>query len=70
MFTHIIAIIIATVALLGAHVPAHAATAYLVRCESTSSATGRLVYVGEYRYSGQTYYFTFPTYCPYSVEVY
>lgn len=72
MFTRTLAALLALVILLGAHVPAHAAArAYLVHCDSTSNpTTGRVMYVGEYRYSGQSFFYTFPTYCPYSVEVY
>ncbi len=68
MPTRILTTLIAVFALL-AHMPAHAAIAYLVRCESTSSVTGKFIYVGTYQYSGQQFTFTFTSYCPYSVEV-
>ena len=61
------AILAAFIALAGT--PAQAATAYLVSCTSSSSATGKLIYVGVYNHAGATLTFTFSTYCPYSVEL-
>lgn len=57
--------------LLATPATAHAAQAYLVSCNSTSSpVSGRLVYVGVYEYGGRRYEFVFPTYCPSTVEIY
>jgi hypothetical protein len=49
---------------------AHAATAFLVSCNATTSVTGRFIYVGIYQYGGQHFQRAFSTYCPQSVEVY
>lgn len=69
MFTRILAAALTAIALLGAHVPAQAATAYLLSCNSSSSATGRLIYVGTYAYQGVTLNYAFDSYCPYSIEI-
>jgi hypothetical protein len=50
--------------------PAHAATAYLQSCNSTSSVTGRHIFVGVYSYGGQLIEQTFTSYCPHSIEIY
>ena len=63
--------LLAALALFGFAAPAQAAQAYLVSCNSTSSpVTGRLIYVGEYQYGGRSYYYTFTSYCPNTVEIY
>lgn len=69
MFTRILAAALTAITLLGAHVPAYAATAYLITCNAATSATGRLFYVGTYDYAGATFTYTFDQYCPYSIEI-
>lgn len=71
MFTRILVTLLAFVTLLGVAAPAMAGPrATLVRCEMmTSPNTGRPIYMGEYRYLSDTYYFNFTSYCPYSVEL-
>lgn len=71
MFSRILATLLAFVTLMGVAAPAMAGPrAHLIRCDSTSSVTGRFVYVGEYRYLSDTYFFTFTSYCPATVELY
>lgn len=72
MFTRILAALLAFVTLMGVAAPAMAGPrAYLVRCDmDTSPNTGRPIYTGEYRYLSQTYFYTFQSYCPASVELY
>jgi hypothetical protein len=49
---------------------AHAATAYLVNCNTGTSVTGHFVYIGTYQYNGQYFTQTFTSYCPSSVQVF
>ena len=68
--TRIASIILTVITLLGAHAPAYAATAYLVKCETMSSPVdGRMVYVGTYRYGAGVFIQNFDRYCPLSIEV-
>jgi hypothetical protein len=67
--------IITAAAIIAATVtPAHAARATLVSCEQGESVSGRLGFVGTYEVYGPqgAVQFTrfFPTYCPFSIEVY
>ena len=55
---------------LAAALPAHAATAFLLNCEGTTSVTGRFVYVGTYQYGSTVFQRTFVQWCPATVEVY
>jgi hypothetical protein len=61
---------LATTAAALAPIPAHAATAFLVNCQTATSVTGRFMYVGTYNYGGQQFTRSFGSYCPQSVEVY
>jgi hypothetical protein len=58
------------VALLFIAADASAATAYLQSCQSGTSVTGRMIYVGTYNYGGQYFTRNFDHWCPMSVEVY
>lgn len=63
------ALTIAALILAAYATPAQAATAYLITCNSATSATGRLIYVGTYDYAGVTLTYTFEKYCPNSIEI-
>ena len=61
---------IATALLMLISFNAMAAQAYMVSCDPSTSVTGRFVYVGTYQYYGQYVQRTFPSHCPYTIEVY
>lgn len=64
-----IATITAAFALLTSAAPAFAAMAYLERCDTGTSVTGRLVYIGTYNYMGHRFQQSFTSFCPQSIDV-
>lgn len=61
--------IAAALTLLVSAAPAFAALAYLERCDTGTSVTGRFVYIGTYNYAGHRFQQTFTSYCPQSIDV-
>lgn len=49
---------------------ANAAIAFLQHCETGTSVTGRLIYIGTYQYAGQLFQRTFTEWCPATIEIY
>lgn len=43
---------------------AYTMQAYLQNCSTQTSVTGRMIYVGTYAAGGNTYTFSFASYCP------
>lgn len=62
---------VAFAALASALTPAtsYAVSAFLVRCDTGTSVTGRFIYIGTYQYGGQTFQYTFTSYCPNSIDI-
>jgi hypothetical protein len=64
-----LAAFVALVALLNVTTPAFAALAYLERCDTGTSVTGRFIYIGTYNYAGHRFTATFTNYCPQTIDV-